>query len=471
MNTASVRRRVSGRKAHLFRRRAVAAVVGAGLISTLFAACARGVSFDDTGGGEGGGGPGSKIGSPCKSDADCSAGACTQVGANKYCSTACPPACPEGTYCSIIVGKPLCVPDLGQECAKCNIAQDCKMLSDECMKAPAGDTFCARDCTVLGDCPDGFTCMDKLTYAKGGESSDGGSGGPELPAGVPSKWCVPSSGASCPCDPKRDGAVRDCVSAGACPGTETCSGDTSTWESCVESKPAPEVCNKKDDDCNGQTDDGDPNVLCSSMGAKPPNAEWACEVGQCSVGKCKPGWSAYPPPALPTKGCACPLEMGEPNETCATALNVGSVSDTDDSALTIQGTLSSATDVDFWQFNTVDVNEVSTNSYHVSIDFEAPSPNDEFAMDVIRGNFCSETPTGPSVGITSYDWCVDGQAPGVGEAPCAPNLGGGQHCEDHSSPYYVRVSRKSGATGTCVPYVLKVTARGGEPCDFSHKCQ
>jgi hypothetical protein len=55
-----------------------------------------------------------------------------------------------------------------------------------------------------------------------------------------------------------------------------------------------------------------------------------------------------------------------------------------------------------------DIAEANTNSYHVNITFVAPGMNTEFVMDVMRGAPCSNTPSGPGTGITSYDWCVNG---------------------------------------------------------------
>ena len=139
----------------------------------------------------------------------------------------------------------------------------------------------------------------------------------------------------------------------------------------------------------------------------------------------------------------------------------------------INGTLSSDADVDFWVVNTVDAAEANTNSYHVSIDFAAPTPNDEFIFDVIRGGACSESPSGPASAITAYDWCVNGSYAGPngmeGEAPCSAT--GPVHCNNNSATYFIRVHRRPGATGTCSQYSLSVTAKGGDPCDFTVKCQ
>jgi hypothetical protein len=126
-----------------------------------------------------------------------------------------------------------------------------------------------------------------------------------------------------------------------------------------------------------------------------------------------------------------------------------------------------------WTFDTVDTDEAVTNSYHVSIDITLPMPNDEFAIDVIRGDACTDTPTGASTGITSYDWCVNGRgADGLsGEIPCANDGSQPVHCNNNSTKFFVFVRRKLGAIGTCSPYNVVVTAAGGDPCDFTQRCE
>jgi hypothetical protein len=464
------------------------------VFSCLFAACAKPVDITGVGGGGGesgvttgsssgtaGGGTGGslpigEVGGPCDASGHCNPGAnCTQVGNTKVCTTPCPPYCPAGTYCSLIQGDAVCIPDKDQQCTKCKSAADCAMPTDGCFKAPAGDTFCARDCTVSGLCPDGFTCMDGVTYQSGGEAPDAGApdGGDKPPAGMPTKWCVPSGGASCPCNEKRDGISHTChnkTASGDCTGKETCDGKAGSWQGCTAGMPTDEACNGKDDNCNGMVDDGDANVMCAASGPKPPHGNWMCDMGACKTGKCDAGWSAYPP-GPPAQGCTCPLEAGEPNGTCNSVEMAGMVNDTG-APVTFQGTLSAVNDVDFWRVDAVDMPEGGANSFHISIDITAPAPNDEFVMDVTQGEPCVPVPAGPNAGITSYDWCVDGNGgPQVaGEAPCGEgaNL---THCGDHSTPYYIRVYRKLGAMGTCNPYTVTVTGHGGaRPCDFSKKC-
>ena len=494
------------------RRWAGRAFVVVGLVSTLFAACARGnesetasaangtggaspqtSSDGGSGGGTGGAAFTGETGSPCAVDADCSIGTCTQVGDKKYCVVPCPPDCPKGTYCSLVNGDSICIPDLGQQCDVCNSIADCGMPTDRCFKAPLGDTFCARDCTTIGDCPNGFTCMDGDTYVggsgSGGGSMDGGvpdagsdAGGDAGDAGsdagdagskpsMPTKWCVPNSGFSCPCNDQRDGVAHDCHNVNAfgdCAGKEKCDGKAGKWTGCSASTPKVEACNGKDDNCNAKTDEGEGDALCSSNGPPPPNSGWTCIAGTCALGACEPGWTAYPSGPL-NNGCQCPVEVSEPNGSCGTAKDAGMVSDAGGSVL-MQGTLSADNDVDFWTFTTVDTDEMTTNSYHVSIDVTAPNLNTEFLIDVIRGAACSDVPTGVSTALVSYDWCVDGTGPaGAGEQVCG-NLDNVTHCNDNSSVYFVRVYRKPGAAGSCTPYTITAKAKGGDACDFSKQC-
>lgn len=452
-------------------------------------------SSASTGGGSGI--PPGQVGGACDENEDCTEGSCTQVGSHKVCTLPCPPDCPSGTYCAIIEGDPICVPDLNQQCLPCQGSIDCKSPSDECLKAPLGDRFCAIDCSTMGSCPNGFTCVARADYiagtagsssassssastgaggagGNGGAGGAGGNGGADVkPPAVPYKFCVPNSGLSCPCNSKRDKVEHDCSvknEVGTCSGRETCDGELGKWLGCTAETPKAEACNGKDDNCDAAVDEGEPNALCTAAGPVPPNATWACAEGQCELGACNPGWASYPP-GKAAEGCACPVENGEPNDSCATAVNAGAVSDTG-GALQLTGTLSGDTDVDVWVFDSQDVAEVNTNSYHVSIDLTGPSPNEEFVMDVIRGDACVDAPGGPATGITSYDWCVDGSYAGPGgqegEAPCSAT--GAVHCNNNSAKYFVRVRRKPGATGTCAQYIIAVTAKGGDACDFTKKC-
>jgi hypothetical protein len=148
---------------------------------------------------------------------------------------------------------------------------------------------------------------------------------------------------------------------------------------------------------------------------------------------------------------------------------MGTVTDVGATPITIQGTLSSDTNQDYYSFQTVDTPETGTNSYHVAIAFTKPAPNNEFVMDVLRGGPCLDTPSGPGTAITTYDWCVNGTNGTMGEAPCGPSTTNEPHCADHSSAYYLHVYRKAGVTGTCTQYEITINGGGGT-CDLTQTC-
>jgi len=438
------------------------------------------------------------IGGACTMSAQClSPGTCTMIGSAQYCSEPCPAtSCPANTYCSYVNGTALCVPDLKQECLECTVPTDCKLPSDNCMTSPQGDHFCARDCTPTGTCPTGYSCMSQAAYAAlvpdggtvgvtdgggsldaggGGGASDGGGpadAGVTADADVPSMWCVPSGGQACQCNNMRNGISDPCTISnafGTCTGQQSCNGATGMESACSALTPMAEICNGKDDNCDGQIDEGDPNQLCAFMGAPPPNSSWACTNGMCAVGACNPGYTAFPT-SSPQTGCNCAVNATEPDALCAQASPAGTVT-TGGAAITISGTLSSMGDVNVYSVTTTDVPGAAANSYHVAIAFTAPASNTEFIMDVERAAACSDTPTGQSVGVTSYDWCVNATSGSgtttIGEDPCGPTAA--THCNDESSPYFIRVYRAAGATPTCTQYSISVTASGGT-CDLTQTC-
>ena len=128
--------------------------------------------------------------------------------------------------------------------------------------------------------------------------------------------------------------------------------------------------------------------------------------------------------------------------------------------------------MDWWKFDTVDSDEGTTNSYHIKVSFSAPTTNDEFVFDIVRGDPCTDTPDAKHTSLTSYDWCVDGSGTvggkTVGEKTCGTTAP--IHCGPHSKPYYMRVKRKTGATRSCTQYTLTVTAKGTMTCDFTQAC-
>lgn len=192
-----------------------------------------------------------ELGSPCQSNSDCKSGFCIEGFEGFICTIQCYDECPQGYVCrGMLLGQDLvslCVPFGASLCKPCK--SDAQCSGGRCL--PFGSqSYCGLDCSFQ-TCPEGYECKD----------FDGG------------KQCYPSNG-SCDCRPKNAGEIRMCVHEneyGRCFGIETCEPDKG-WTGCTALTPAPEVCNGKDDDCNGITDE-----LWPEVGA-------VCTVG---TGECK----------------------------------------------------------------------------------------------------------------------------------------------------------------------------------------
>jgi len=171
------------------------------------------------------------------------------VNATAFCSTAgggtprCEVLeCAPGYYKA---GPLTCLPIEDFSCVPCLTDAHCTTPGDRCLQIDGGN-FCGRDCAAgnahqspAGSCPAGYSCED-LAASEG--------------PGV--RQCVPNSG-SCTCLGGDAGEQRPCsrVSAGAtCFGAQTCNPGTG-WSACDAKTPVAEVCNAFDDNCNAVIDD------------------------------------------------------------------------------------------------------------------------------------------------------------------------------------------------------------------------
>jgi hypothetical protein len=146
-------------------------------------------------------------------------------------------------------GPTECLPKPDTTCEPC--ASDAQCLGGQCV-AIDGKQRCAIPCQGDDDCGPENACM---------EHPDGGT------------LCQPVTG-SCECNALNAGGKQACTLSndlGTCVGFKTCD-PVLGWSDCSAAQPVAELCNGVDDDCNGEVDDGLPEVQ---------DCETANEFGAC----------------------------------------------------------------------------------------------------------------------------------------------------------------------------------------------
>jgi hypothetical protein len=160
----------------------------------------------------------------------------------------CVDSCQAGFKCTTVSAgggdsSDICVPRWGRVCDPCAANSDCATAGNlDAVCVDMGDlgAFCGSSCATSGDCPSGYDCSDATDVN-----------------GAKTKQCV-SQSASCACNARaiaKELSTKCSMSSGD--GKATCKTDA-TLDTCVgELKPAAkELCDSKDDDCDGTTDEG-----------------------------------------------------------------------------------------------------------------------------------------------------------------------------------------------------------------------
>ncbi|GMV42429.1 MAG: hypothetical protein AMXMBFR64_41450 [Myxococcales bacterium] len=229
---------------------------------------------DGSDGTSGGCGADDDFGCPCESPTDCLSGYCIPSKDGPVCTVQCVGDCPAGWGCKQDLGSApdvvfLCVPLDLLQCAPCDVNADCaddKLgLIGSCIPGGADGSFCGVRCTAAEPCAAGTTCATVTDVS--GKQVD---------------RCVPESG-DCTCSLHAEliGASTTCTRTsdlGTCSATRRCVDGA--LQPCTALEPAEETCNAVDDDCDGATDEGLTGLPCESK------TEWgACPgTGTCANG-------------------------------------------------------------------------------------------------------------------------------------------------------------------------------------------
>ena len=221
----------------------------------------------------------------------------------------------------------------------------------------------------------------------------------------------------------------------------------------------PELCNGIDDNCNGDTDEGDSTAMCPQVAS----GTAACVDGTCQLVECEDGWSDAD--GDPLNGCECPqgnLEVpGGPGETCQGPQTLGNVAD-GGAELVVTDNIAPPGDEDWYKFTAIDgADPDSCDTFDVQVVF-VHNPQEQFAFDIFAGGcaasqeICKQKTTFSST--THLNTLVAGEP--IGECPCSvedPPPEGFQLCADQTETYWIKVYRKPGLDPTCAAYTLRVS--------------
>ncbi|MCA9515895.1 MAG: hypothetical protein KC635_13205, partial [Myxococcales bacterium] len=216
------------------------------------------------------------LGDLCETGEDCLSGFCVPGPNGKWCTKTCSEECPAGWSCLPYGGTDVsfvCLYNHTEYCMPCAVDADCASPFDPTrgnVCAPSGDgadgSFCATVCHSELDCPEGAACE---TVA--------------LPGGGTRDVCRPRDGGACECSAWATslGASTPCHvagDAGVCDGERVCGAGGLT--ACDAETPAAELCNGRDDDCDGETDEDFPDkgLACDDPedADQCANGVWTC---------------------------------------------------------------------------------------------------------------------------------------------------------------------------------------------------
>ena len=200
-----------------------------------------------------------QLGAPCKEAADCNSGYCVASSSGKMCTVTCSGICPASFSCQILQtgsdATSVCLPRFVHLCEPCKQDADCKdaALGGTQLCVPYGNdgSFCGTMCSDDSECPKSYVCLANQR------------------AGQTVGQCR-RIGGQCECTDNAKAAKlqTSCghsTAYGTCTGSRQCGATGLT--ACNAAIPSAEVCNGQDDNCDGQTDEGIPDAPCSLSNA------------------------------------------------------------------------------------------------------------------------------------------------------------------------------------------------------------
>lgn len=173
----------------------------------------------------------------CSDDRECGGGVCVAVGGRgKVCAERCDDGrpCAPGYQCALTDADALCVLDSVANCQPCQVESDCNqagLTGYACISYGVDGSFCASPCDASRACAEGYACVAGRCRLSSGTCACNDIG------------IALAAETSC--------EVRN--GFGTCVGMRGCGA--SGLSPCVGATPSAEVCDARDNDCDGVTDE------------------------------------------------------------------------------------------------------------------------------------------------------------------------------------------------------------------------
>ncbi|GEM_PF-2172611 len=236
--------------------------------------------------------------------------------------------------------------------------------------------------------------------------------------------------------------------------------------SCVKTADPAEICDGKDNDCNGNTDEGSINVLCPP----PPYSSTECSQGACIISACSSGY--YDVDQIYSTGCECQADSNDLNgvgNTCEGSLAIQSeFVDSSQTYVDITGKIVPINDEDWYRVVARDDIDADRNNggdnFHFAVYF-LNNPDNAYQLEV-RENDCNNANV-KCINDTVFEWRTNFRSdvdPGgfyEGENPCTTSCVSNNLttncCNDNSKVYYIRIYRDPNAPYLCNSYTIRIS--------------
>lgn len=225
-------------------------------------------------------------------------------------------------------------------------------------------------------------------------------------------------------------------------GTTVCTGGSSTCNATVTPGSQAEICDNKDNNCNGMVDDLNATAACSSQNPMAGGvSSWACTLGSCQISTCAVGKADIDGAA--GNGCECSTDQHANACVGANSLSVPGGA----AAVNMQGVVETAMGSDWITFNFIAPMGLGV-SYHPKVQLTNDAGG-QYAMDVMKDCMsmatCNDGGGGTNISVWelayAYNQAGNPQGPWSDMDPKITSV-------------KVRVYRKNGTPPTCDQYTV-----------------